>query len=490
MATARSLLDLPADVLDYLLAFLHPVGLASIAGTCRTLYALATQERHWAAAFRALELPNFAALPAPFGSFRELYAAHHPYWFLPGRRLWFTDGGARGDPNGKLLVARYDHRLGLIEAYELLAHRSGAAADYPPADPLAALPGPFALHDPVAGAGSPFGPDALFPFFPRVRPYLDDPVLRLDPAEQAAAPPRDGGGRHGRRGRFDERAVPTRADSVHARLLPAVALPAQRAAQPTTVVWPPRTLPAAARVHRDSPSRFRDAAHRPRRAHELCPAAFRTRRWMAFGLAVVRMGESVLTWAALPPACWVPDRDHPYRGLWVGDYGPHGCELLVVLQGRGPEGAQDGGAAPEPEAAAGPRTEDAGAEGHDAAAVDPESGEPPPAPDDPPGESGHLEAVKLTGDPHVPRGERTWVAREIGRAGTLRTAAAPPFRGARVVRSHGHLADWGFQNDRFEPAQLMLVSHDLLLQYWETLEHVSTYRRVDVDRFLNFDEAG
>ena len=479
MAAPRSLLNLPADILDYLLAFLPPVALASISSTCRTLYALGTQERHWAAIFRRLDLPNFSALPSPFGSFRELYAAHHPYWHIPAQRLWFTDGGARGDPSGRLLVARYDHRLGLIEAYGLLAHADdgggGAApADYPADDPLAALPLPRALY-PFLGPAPAAPPVSLFPFFPRVRPFLDNPVLRLDPAEHVV---RDGqrGGR-GRRSRFDELRVPTRADSVHARILPAVALPAHRVAQPTTVVWPPRTLPAAARVHRDSPSNFRDAAHRPKRAHEVCETAFRTRRWMAFGLAVVRMGESVLTWAALPRACWTPTREYPYRGLWVGDYGPHGCELLVVLQGRGPEGAQAGGAAPDPEPPP-RRTENA-----DPTAGDEEEG-------DPPGESGHLEAVKLTGDPHVPRGERTWVAPEIGAAGTLRTADARPFHGARIVRSRGHLADWGFQNHRFEPAQLMLASHDLLLQYWETLGHVTSYRRVNIDGFLNFEGAG
>lgn len=60
--------------------------------------------------------------------------------------------------------------------------------------------------------------------------------------------------------------------------------------------------------------------------------------------------------------------------------------------------------------------------------------------------AGRLEAIKLTGDPNVPRGEYTWVAEDIGPDGLLRVADEKIFKGARVVRSLGHSAARNFRN--------------------------------------------
>lgn len=57
-----------------------------------------------------------------------------------------------------------------------------------------------------------------------------------------------------------------------------------------------------------------------------------------------------------------------------------------------------------------------------------------------------LEAIKLTGDPNVPRGQYTWIAEDIGPDGLIRVADEDPFRGARVVKSFGHTAARGFRN--------------------------------------------
>lgn len=85
--------------------------------------------------------------------------------------------------------------------------------------------------------------------------------------------------------------------------------------------------------------------------------------------------------------------------------------------------------------------------------------------DDPP--SGSIEAIKLTGDVNVPRGECTWFADDIGDGGLIRIAEDETFKGARIVKSMGHVAAQGFVNDRFIPSQLIMISHDLLAQYWE-----------------------
>jgi hypothetical protein len=59
---------------------------------------------------------------------------------------------------------------------------------------------------------------------------------------------------------------------------------------------------------------------------------------------------------------------------------------------------------------------------------------------------GCLEAVKLTGDPNIPRGEFTFIAPDIGSSGLLRVASEDQFKGARVVRSVGHIAAMGFRD--------------------------------------------
>jgi hypothetical protein len=61
---------------------------------------------------------------------------------------------------------------------------------------------------------------------------------------------------------------------------------------------------------------------------------------------------------------------------------------------------------------------------------------------------GRIEAVKLTGDPNIPRGEYTFIAPDIGPNGLLRVAAEDMFKGARIVKSVGHIAARGFRDGK------------------------------------------
>lgn len=118
-----------------------------------------------------------------------------------------------------------------------------------------------------------------------------------------------------------------------------------------------------------------------------------------------------------------PTPERPWRGIWVGDYSVHGCEFLLINQ---PDIDEEGYQEP-------------------LVKLDTES--------DAEFQSrflsqkvyrGSLEAIKLTGDPNVPRGEYTFLAGDLGEDGFIGIAEEPPFEGARIVRSRGHVAGVGF----------------------------------------------
>jgi hypothetical protein len=62
---------------------------------------------------------------------------------------------------------------------------------------------------------------------------------------------------------------------------------------------------------------------------------------------------------------------------------------------------------------------------------------------------GRIEAVKLTGDANIPRGEYTFIAPDIGPNGLLRVASEDLFKGARIVKSVGHIAARGFRDGEY-----------------------------------------
>jgi hypothetical protein len=190
----------------------------------------------------------------------------------------------------------------------------------------------------------------------------------------------------------------------------------------------------------------------------------------------MRIGEDISTWATLPEECYTPSPQKPWQGIWCGDYAGHGCEFLVVMQPDHPKPlperaewamrsrerdgsvSSDGSWSTAPTEAISSEEEDdfetaddledsvatlqgafhgADSEGH-AEEVDKE--------EDDAIYQGRIEAVKLTGDPNIPRGEYTFIAPDIGPHGLLRVASEDMFKGARIVKSVGHIAARGFRD--------------------------------------------
>jgi hypothetical protein len=465
-------IQLPAELIQNILTFVPATSLAYLAQTCHLLRLHTFDEKLWQAHLQQ-SLPGTKLDKAyPALSFRDLYISHHPYLFLPKYKIWFSDT----PHTGKLLIARYSHSRQTVEAYALAAERGAPRIEF------------WAWK-----------PDVIIHTFnPEIRLDLNQPVLKISPE----CMPTGLANRVQHEIRMDTHTYSSAGGIVskfiHARSLQPSAI------GPGTQVWPPQTLPALSRVRNASMDAFRGTGHRPSKPSEVSEHAFRLRRYMDYNsqlLGIRRVGEDVSTYATLPPDCYVPTKQKPWRGIWCGDYSGHGCEFLAVLQPdeiqRLPEGAID--ALEHNRRSVSPSSDtsyqtalssiadgdtdlaelehfdlpealsflDSASTTHDATILDEDATKRQDGVKDKDLDeaeySGQLMAVKLTGeilsqpplqdpfdepsslgDPNIPRGQYTFIAPDISDQGLLRIADEEFFKGARVVRSVGHIAARGY----------------------------------------------
>lgn len=475
------LLSLPPELIDSILFLLSPLDLAAVSSTCRYLYKMATGDIFW----RKLVQDNVPGVtvkdPYPCASFRELYIAHELRWFLPKYKIWFCNH----ELTGKLLVARYDPRTGNIEAYQLVAV-SGPPTIYPWPDDEDIL---------------------VQQFNPKVKLHLDRPIVRLPVHHRwseghdghsglsiARIPLHNEGNWYAGSIEDDEDAEgrdresrdilpPPTANRFSAKMPMNVAgfqdtvytnfLFARRIAdprlggrtrfpfseEPGAGLWPPWNIPARQRVsihHRG----------RPASRAEVSDQAFHIDmgiNYPVWDLNLQPLGDQLITYATLDPELYTPTERFPYRGIWVGDYSAHGCEFLLIHQEDNPNDDFD------PDAII--KHDDETAEEFAKRKWEKTV------------YRGRLEAIKLTGDPNVPRGEHSFIADDLGEDGYVGVIDEEPFNGARVVSSRGHIAEHGFVRDNWLTAQLILISPNRIAQHWLEWGHFSFYERVDIDKF-------
>lgn len=429
------LLSLPSEIIYHILSFLaSPLHLADVGATCSLLHKHATDDQLWLPLVKQ-NLPSSQHLTLPRNtSARDLYIRHHPYWFLTRHKLWFGDY-----PDvGRLIVARYDPRLDAIEAYTVAAER--------PTDT-------FEIWEWNASV-------LIHSFEPRVQLDLNTPILRLDSGCRGVG---DGNLYQQERLMGNMNSGPAH-EGIYSQFMLSRDLP-DNAIGPGTQVWPPRRFPAIHRTRNESTSDFRGYGHKPSTLSETSTSSFRLRKWLEFGAAIrgigVRFNEGVATYATLPEEAYTPTPKKPWRGIWCGDYSGHGCEFLAVLQPDDPAPLPEGAQRTMEEREDGtyiytgpPAGDDSDTEADDVAEIAELETGPAEASDVMQGQAGEhdiyqgrIEAIKLTGDINIPRGEYTFIAPNIGND-FIRVANEEPFKGARIVKSVGHIAVRGFRHGK------------------------------------------
>lgn len=457
------ILSLPTEVVALICSFLAPVDLNATSLTCRDLRSQGLNDLLWRRHVQDNVPGSRLSSPSPCQSFRELYQAHDPYWFLPRYKIWFSDIPY----TGKLIIVRYDPRRGCIEGYRLIAARAPPQYE------------PWEYDEDVI----------IHTFTPRVYLHLDVPVLQLNVSDEPEA--------HTFLDSDDEsnpfaREVPM--PVLRAGTYSSIFLTRSVEYRPGMLVWPPpETIPHSSPVRCRSQNAFRGTEHHPQRRSEANGQTFRIRNYIRFsqqsfdsifggGDSHLHHMEDVQTFSTLDEKLYTPTAEYPWRGIWVGDYSGHGCEFLLMHQ-------EDMHPLNERSIR---RREDESSEDFIKRRNDERL------------YRGNLKAIKLTGDPNVPRGEYTFIADDLGPDGFVRIAEEKPFQGARIVKSRGHIAERFFRSgmaamslftypvclltryvDKYIESQLIMINTNKIAQYWLGFGHISFYERINIDDFLS-----
>ncbi|KUJ18728.1 uncharacterized protein LY89DRAFT_503558 [Mollisia scopiformis] len=436
------LLALPLELIDHILSFLSPLDVVATSATCRRLASSSKSDLVWQRHVQENVPGVKLTSPSPCSTFRELYMSHDPHWFLTKYKIWFSDYFL----TGKIIITRFNPNgrsgnpdtRGCIEGYQLIAER----------DPPSFVP--WEIDDEVL----------IHSFTPECRLHKDVPVLQLNARRPL---PKTSENRFNRKIRMGLNEAPDISGVFSEFSLTSPVVPTSN-----MVLWPPSTIPARHRVRNANQESVAGVDSRPTTRSQVSNQAFRIRKWMEMGPRSrnpgMHIGEEVYTYATLDPKLYTPTEEKPFRGIWVGDYSGHGCEFLLMNQ-------------PDNET---PFDESSVVRGEDETVEEWESRKREERI-----YRGSLEAIKLTGDPNVPRGEYTFIADDISKKGLVRKANDARFKGARIVQSRGHIAVRMFRNDKYIESQLIMISHDRLAQYWVGFGHISFYERVDLDKFID-----
>ena len=143
------------------------------------------------------------------------------------------------------------------------------------------------------------------------------------------------------------------------------------------------------------------------------------------------MHEEIDTWSTLSTESYLPTDRKPWQGIWVGDYSAHGCEFLLVIHKDAKELGRQQRVIRRSSTMSGlpsgvvfaneDMSEDCDKLAQTIVNTEAMSDKKTQTDELTTTElSGRLEAIKLTGDVNVPRGQCTWFADDISDASLIR----------------------------------------------------------------------
>jgi hypothetical protein len=288
-------LRLPDTILTCIISYLDdPQSLARAASVSRQFREIAYSDELWKTFVNScLPTPIESCKPAP--SFRRLFIAFHPYWFIPKFRFWLSDEY----PRGQLLIARFNPSPLCIEAWAVVADRENARYQPWSFDPE------VMIHESDM----------------RVRVDQQHPVFRFGVKDEDwNADDDDLGSRHVRAAMMYEESTAAAQSRMELTL--------GHTSTKTPIggdlgMWPISDMSASTSIPRVSAGTSIPDSFRPSSTPADCHPTF--------GLHHHSVDKTV-TYGTISPNATTPSVEKPWQGIWCGDYFHHGVEFLLVLQ--------------------------------------------------------------------------------------------------------------------------------------------------------------
>jgi hypothetical protein len=282
-------LRLPNTILTRIVSYLDPQSLARAASVSHQFQELAYSDELWKTFVNSyLPTPIESCKPAP--SFRRLFIAFHPYWFIPKFRFWLSDEY----PRGQLIIAQFNPTLLCIEAWAVVADWENSR--YRPWSVDAGV----MIHE------------------SDMRAHVDRQhlIFRLGVADKDwNGNEKDKGSGRARAAMVYEESTPAGQTGVE------LSLGHKTPVGGDLAMWPTPDMSASTSIPMPSDGTGLPDSFRPSSTPTGCHPTFS-----------LHSIDKTVTYGTISPKSYNPSIERPWQGIWCGDYFDHGVEFLLLLQ--------------------------------------------------------------------------------------------------------------------------------------------------------------